>query len=702
MCSRLGACVDVCAEFYSGRMMATPARTQTVSMATLQAQTIVMPAARLGPASPLVPLVGPTSPVEADNSMDEDDRRYFGYGQVEAVLPYWMQSDYDRVRQPRSFRTLVLENDVLRAVFLPELGGRLWSLSHKPSGRELLYTNPVFQPANLAIRDAWFSGGVEWNFGWRGHSPLTCSPVFAARAHHQGMPVLRLYEWERQRQMAYQIDAWLSPDAPVLYVRVRLCNPHPHEMPVYWWSNIAVPQTEWGRVLAPASQAFCHNYQGHMHVRSFPIIDGVDRSYPIRNDKASDFFYKIAPGRHPWIAAVDRDGLGLFQTSTSQLRGRKMFVWGSAPGGDNWQNFLSEPGFPYLEIQAGLAPTQSHCVPMPAGAEWCWLEAYGLVETSADRVHGSWPDACVHVEDSIDAVIGASKLEMDLKASDDMARRAPDRILQMGSGWGALERHRRQRADEQPFNEVATPFPDESLTDEQRPWRTLLDHGTFPQSSPHECPASWMTQPHWLPLLKRSLAEPNGDHWSVRLQLGVMHADRGDLDAAVLDLRRSVALSPSPWAYWYLGQVAAVRRNWDEAARAYSAAYALAPQMLTLKLAACRAWLHAGQPQHVMQILETLPASARERGEVVLLEGESALMLGDVERVRAILSSPLTVINLREGDTSVTSLWFRLHARLLNGEYGLLDRAELTRRLLSEYPPPESIDYRASWHDVRF
>ncbi|MCZ7665985.1 MAG: DUF5107 domain-containing protein [Chloroflexi bacterium] len=43
---------------------------------------------------------------------------------------------------------------------------------HKPSGRELLAKNPVFQPANLALRNAWFSGGIEWNIGAIGHSPL--------------------------------------------------------------------------------------------------------------------------------------------------------------------------------------------------------------------------------------------------------------------------------------------------------------------------------------------------------------------------------------------------------------------------------------------------------------------------------------------------------------------------------------------------
>jgi len=38
------------------------------------------------------------------------------------------------------------ENETLKATFMLELGGRLWSLQHKPSGRQLLEANPEEQP----------------------------------------------------------------------------------------------------------------------------------------------------------------------------------------------------------------------------------------------------------------------------------------------------------------------------------------------------------------------------------------------------------------------------------------------------------------------------------------------------------------------------------------------------------------------------
>jgi hypothetical protein len=58
------------------------------------------------------------------------------------------------------------------------LGGKLASIYDKQEQRELLFDNPVFQPANLAVLNAWFSGGIEWNGLIPGHTPFTCSSVF--------------------------------------------------------------------------------------------------------------------------------------------------------------------------------------------------------------------------------------------------------------------------------------------------------------------------------------------------------------------------------------------------------------------------------------------------------------------------------------------------------------------------------------------
>ena len=151
--------------------------------------------------------------------------------------------------------TIEVENAALRATFYPSLGGRMISLYDKRGRRELLFDNPVLQFANLAIRNAWFSGGVEWNGPLYGHSLLTCSPVFAGVVETPRGPLLRLYEFDRALETTWQVDAFLPRGDDRLWVHVKAINPNAHAVRFYWWTNIAVPLARDTRVLAPADYA---------------------------------------------------------------------------------------------------------------------------------------------------------------------------------------------------------------------------------------------------------------------------------------------------------------------------------------------------------------------------------------------------------------------------------------------------------------
>lgn len=671
-------------------------------MSELRIETLTIPAADLGPENPLPPfksgrdLHALSEPIPG---VSDEMRRNMAYGHVPNVLPYTMQDGYTRELKPCDFRVAVLENETLRATFMLELGGRLWSLEHKPSGRELLERNPVFQPANLALRNAWFSGGVEWNIGTTGHTPFTCSPLFAARlTTPDGMPVLRMYEWERIRQVPYQIDAYLPDGSPVLFVRVRIVNPHDREVPMYWWSNIAVPESTETRVIVPADSAYSFGYgkRGLRRVQIPYVDDGPDVTYSTNINRACDFFFHIQDTEYPFIAALDGEGRGLIQASTARLRGRKLFLWGMGAGGRRWQTFLSKPGKAYIEIQAGLARTQLEHLPMPANTEWSWLEAYGLMEADTAVVHGDdWKAARESVAARLEALISHEDLDAELRRSAAFVDLPPDEIMQRGSGWGALERLRREKAGERPFCSEALVFDDASLTEAQSPWLALLNDGALPALDPGAEPLSYMIQPAWQTRLDNAVRAGN-TNWAAWLHLGVMKYQENEVDAARAAWLRSLDAMRTPWALRNLGLLAWEQGDFDAATVYYAEALRLRPGLFQLAVECGKRLIEMARPQVWLDVLDVLPEAVRTAGRIRLLEGQAALAVDDFTRVAQLFDGSLVIDDLREGEQSLSHLWFAYHTRRISVTEGIPDDDALRERVQREFPVPEAMDFRMS------
>ncbi len=417
-------------------------------MTALTVEPLVIPGARLGDENPLPHFRDPQVDRQVDaQGLPDQKYQYLGWQTGFRVLPYRMQDQYTRQRRPIEFQSIVLENEILKAVFLPQLGGRLISLFHKPYARELLHRNPVFQPANLAIRNAWFSGGIEWNIGQFGHTFSTCAPVFAAGiTGAQGEPGLRLYEFERCKRLFWQIDLYLPPASPFLFAHVSVANPNPLPASMYWWTNVAVDESPDVRVLAPARQAIYVNFArsgigyGYTDLPGLPSLDGADGTYSLNSNFANEFFFQCDETDRPWEAALDKHGRGFVEISTRRLRYRKLFAWGRHPGGRHWQEFLSQPGQAYLEIQAGLAPTQLHGLPMPAGAVWEWTQAFGCLDADPHQVHSpDWETAWQAADQAVRTALPAENMEKMETQSRRLAALPAQTILSNGSGWGALE-----------------------------------------------------------------------------------------------------------------------------------------------------------------------------------------------------------------------------------------------------------------------
>ncbi|MFJ5773006.1 DUF5107 domain-containing protein [Streptomyces sp. NPDC093094] len=636
-----------------------------VIVTTIRRARVTLPAAELGPDNPLPPLrtLDEVHRIEDRDKEDlpRDMARQIGYGPLHGLLPLRVRDGYGRHRAPREFDALVLENDRLEVTVLPGLGGRIASLLHKPSGRELLYRNPVFQPADFALNGAWYSGGIEWNIGATGHTTLSCAPLHAARVPApDGGPMLRLWEWERLRDLPFQVDLWLPDGSDFLHVGVRVRNPHERPVPAYWWSNTAVPEER--RVLAPAEDAYHFGYERRLRKVPVPEHDGVDRTYPLNSGHAADWFYDVPDGRRRWIAALDAEGHGLAQTSTDVLRGRKLFVWGSGTGGRRWQEWLTEPGTGgYCEIQAGLARTQLEHVRLEAESEISWLEAYGPLDCAPGRPGEDWADVVDAAEARLEEVLPRADVEAAYTAWRGHADTEPAEILSAGSGWGALEVLRTG------WKLPGTPFAESTLGEAQAPWRELLRTGSLPGAPSVLPPGETLVAPAWRDMLETAPATPLAEY-----HLGIAQWHGGDRAQAVRSWERALRHAPQRWpALRCLAVADEEAGHRTRAAERYAEAFgdlcarrgpgepwvfaaaALGREAITALLA-------AGRVREARGVWDRLDTGTRARGRFRLIEATLLCAEGRPERARAVFDAGFEVADLREGAEDIGRLWSRL------------------------------------------
>lgn len=292
-----------------------------------------------------------------------------------------------------------------------------------------------------------------------------------------------------------------------------------------------------------------------------------------------------------------------------------MFVWGTGAGGRRWQSWLAPGTDGYLEIQAGLAPTQFEYLPMPGGASWDWLEAYGP--------YGDFPS-------------------LPLDSWRSVASAEPT-VLFSGSGWGALELLR-TGVDPLP----GTPFG--SLGLEQLPWLALLD-GAMTIGDPLSPPGCTLVAWH-------SLLEAAPESWISLYHLGVARWYHGDTLGAVSAWEQSLALAESPWS---LRALAFARP--DRAVGLLLRAIELAPSVPGLAVETLEALLGAGSAVEAASVLASLPESVATLGRLRLLDARIRHALGDVAGARAIFDAGFEVADLREGEESLTDTW-----RLIAGD----------------------------------
>jgi len=616
-------------------------------------RTLVLSGSHLGPEGQLPPFtpVRPSALARLSEHATPAMRERVERGRLVSPLPYALLSDYDRADHELALPALELSNDLVTATVMPTLGGRVWSLVDHTRDRELLFVNPRLRFANFGLTDAWFAGGIEWNLGSTGHTTMSTRPMHAAVVDGPDGQVLRLWEWERTRDLVLQVDLWL--DGARLLASTRVVNPDPEPKPLYYWTNIAVPETDGTRVLVPATSAWRTDYSGLLDRVTVPHPDDpdVDISRPAASTYAADYFYEVEDQRGRVVCAVEPDGHGLAQASTEALSGRKLFLWGSGPGGRRWQEWLGTLATRYAEIQAGLCPTQLEHDLIDGHATRSWTECFSALDLAPEVVAGDYAAASAAAASAVHETAPPDWLEeRHARWLAGVADLEPGAPLHVGSGWGAAELA--LRGQSAPHGMPCAPVDDDSAPlrrfAEGREAAALAaittDHPTVPPVSDR-----------WQSALAEAADAP-GAGWWVHYAVAVGHHVRGAHEAARAAYVRSIEQAPTATA---LRGLALLAGDSEEADALFSRAAALDPddrRLATERLAR----LHAsGRDEELLDLVDRLPERVRAHGRTQLLVAQALAATGRGEEALEVLDG-LEVPDLAEGDDSTSDLWLAL------------------------------------------
>ena len=267
--------------------------------------------------------------------------------------PYTLLTNLTDHRVPRVWRTLNLENEYLRCIVLPDLGGHLYRCTDKVNGREMFYANPSIKYARIAYRGAWVALGVEFNFPVS-HNWMTTSPVdYATGSGGDGSAWVQVANTDRVTGMRWQVTLTLRPGRAVLEQRTTLSNPSDVRHRFYWWTNAGVQVWDDSRIIYPMKYTAGH---GFADIDTWPVNGaGLDLSV-LRNHTAGPVSRFAYGSREAYMAVYHpRTNAGVVHySSPTDLPGKKIWSWGVTPDGIGWRYVLSDDSSAYVEIQAGL------------------------------------------------------------------------------------------------------------------------------------------------------------------------------------------------------------------------------------------------------------------------------------------------------------------------------------------------------------
>jgi len=284
-------------------------------------------------------------------------------GSSGTVYPHAVVEKIEDEKKNKEYTALFLENDYLKIMILPELGGRVHRAYDKIRNRDFVYYNQVIKPALVGLTGPWINGGIEFNWPQH-HRPSTFLPVdFTIKENADGSKTVWVNEVELMFRTKCQAGFTLYPDKAYLEVKGKLFNRSLLPQTFLWWANPAVKVNDHYQSVFPPDVHAVFDH-GKRDVSDFPIATGT--YYKVNYAPGTDIsMYKNIPvptsymaikSNYDFVGGYEHDTRsGILHVANHHISpGKKQWTWGNGDFGQSWDRNLTDKDGPYIELMTGV------------------------------------------------------------------------------------------------------------------------------------------------------------------------------------------------------------------------------------------------------------------------------------------------------------------------------------------------------------
>ncbi len=284
-------------------------------------------------------------------------------GSSGVVYPHPVVEKISDEKIDKQYNAVFLENEYLKIMILPELGGRIHRAFDKVHNRDFIYYNQVIKPALVGLAGPWISGGIEFNWPQH-HRPSTFQPVDCTIVDNSdGSKTVWVNEVEIMFRTKGRAGFTLYPDKAYLEIKGKLFNRTPFPQTFLWWANPAVKVNDHYQSVFPPDVYAVFDH-GKRDVSDFPIATGT--YYKVNYAPGTDIsMYKNIPVPTSYMAIQSKfDFIGCYEHDTKGgmlhvanhhvSPGKKQWTWGNGDFGQAWDRNLTDEDGPYIELMTGM------------------------------------------------------------------------------------------------------------------------------------------------------------------------------------------------------------------------------------------------------------------------------------------------------------------------------------------------------------